>query len=136
MLDNLRMYLDQLNTYGWLSYGANSAVKTIYPIFIGGIIMLYPTKEVLSKKLKWGLALISLGIYATTCFIIYVSWTPVGGAGIDGVQGRYFVPVIAILMLFSGAKSTEDDSKKDFRYLFIAIIFVIFLLIFMMNRYY
>lgn len=136
MLDNLRMYLDQLNTYGWLSYGANSAVKTIYPILIGGIIMLYPTKEVLSKKLKWGLALISLGIYATTCFIMYVSWTPVGGAGIDGVQGRYFVPVIAILMLFSGAKSTEDDSKKDFRYLFIAIIFVIFLLIFMMNRYY
>ena len=67
---------------------------------------------------------------------MYVSWTPVGGAGIDGVQGRYFVPVIAILMLFSGAKSTEDDSKKDFRYLFIAIIFVIFLLIFMMNRYY
>lgn len=32
----------------------------------------------------------------------YMTWTPVGAARVDGVQGRYFIPMLPILLLLAG----------------------------------
>jgi hypothetical protein len=32
----------------------------------------------------------------------YMTWTPVGAARVDGVQGRYFIPMLPILLLLLG----------------------------------
>ena len=36
-----------------------------------------------------------------TAIIMYVSWTPVGSWQIDGIQGRYFLPVWPLFILFA-----------------------------------
>jgi uncharacterized membrane protein len=33
---------------------------------------------------------------------LYMTWTPVGAARVDGVQGRYFIPMLPILLLLLG----------------------------------
>ena len=44
-------------------------------------------------------SLMVIGTYAITVFALYVSWTSVGAIHIAGVQGRYFLPLFALLIL-------------------------------------
>jgi hypothetical protein len=34
----------------------------------------------------------------------YLSWTPVGAAAVDGVQGRYGIPILAFLSVVAGSQ--------------------------------
>ncbi|MDR1778920.1 MAG: DUF2142 domain-containing protein [Clostridiales Family XIII bacterium] len=43
--------------------------------------------------------LIIVGVYVLTLFIFYITWTPVGAAYIQGIQGRYFLPVLPLLAI-------------------------------------
>jgi hypothetical protein len=44
------------------------------------------------------LAILSFaGLLTATCFTLYLSWTPVGAPKIDGLQGRYILPVLPLL---------------------------------------
>jgi hypothetical protein len=38
-----------------------------------------------------------LGLLTATCFALYLSWTSVGQATINGLQGRYILPVLPLL---------------------------------------
>ena len=35
----------------------------------------------------------------TACALVYITWTPVGQNVIDGIQGRYFIPIFPLLFL-------------------------------------
>ena len=42
----------------------------------------------------------AFGVAAVACIVSqYLNWTPVGASGIDGVQGRYFIPVAMLLLV-------------------------------------
>lgn len=137
LLDNIGTYLQQLNTFGWLSYGLNSGSMILHSIFLGSVVLLYPNEERLCRKTKYGIMIAALGVYAVTCFILYLSWTPVGSLGIEGVQGRYLVPLIGLLTLLSNGKVDKDnDGTTDLKFLFTGMIFVLIFIITMMNKYY
>jgi len=38
----------------------------------------------------------TVALVATTCFALYLSWTPVESATINGIQGRYILPVLPL----------------------------------------
>lgn len=38
-----------------------------------------------------------VGVLTATCFALYLSWTPVDHRTINGLQGRYFLPVLPLL---------------------------------------
>ena len=44
-------------------------------------------------------AAIFMSISVVVCAFVYVSWTPVGQNTIDGIQGRYFIPILPLLFL-------------------------------------
>lgn len=137
LLDNIRDYMQQLNTFGWLSYGLNPGSMILYPMFLGSVLFLYPNEDVICKKTKYGVVIVALGVYVVTAFVLYLSWTPVGSLGIEGVQGRYLVPLLGLLTLLSSGKT--DSNRKDdtdLKFLFAAMIFVIIFIITIMNRYY
>lgn len=137
LVTNLKEYIEQLGTFGWLSYSENPAILMLYPIFIGSMIIFYPNEEIITKKTKYGISIISFGIYAITCFILFLTWTPVGSAGISGVQGRYFVPLIGLLMLLSSGRGSNDEKEKiDYTFLVLAMSFIAVLIITMLNKYY
>ena len=60
--------------------------------------------------------LMALGIYFVTCFAMYLSWTGVGALTIEGVQGRYFIPLLMLcVLLFTSEKfdiGSEEKEKK------------------------
>lgn len=90
-------YINMLNNYGWLSY--------TYSVL--NVVMIYEFAKVCFKEkgVQFGILakivmlLIFAGTYAATAGALYISWTPVGSAGISGVQGRYLIPCIALLPL-------------------------------------
>lgn len=136
MIDNITMTFTQINTFGWLTYGLNSGIKTIYILFLGAVIFMYPTKEELANITKIGLFIIVVAVYVITSLIMYITWSPVGGANILGVQGRYFIPAIGILTLLSSGSNNKENSGTDFKYIFIALIFLALTILFIVNNYY
>lgn len=137
-LEMFPAYMEQLSTYGWLTYKLSKGLSLIYIVFLGSIILLYPTNYKIANKTKGGIILVSSAVYLVTCLILYLSWTPVGSTSIDGVQGRYFIPVLALISLISGGKDIngKDKEKMDIKVLSASIIFIVLFLISILNNYY
>ena len=53
-------------------------------------------------------------IFVAVCLFIYLSWTPVGQDTIEGIQGRYFIPIgpLLFLLLFNKRKSITIRNKR------------------------
>lgn len=137
LFDNMRSYLDQMNTLGWLSYSINSTVTIIYQVFLFITLFMYSEKNVLKAKTRLGSALVLLGIYVATNLILYLNWTSVGSNTIVGVQGRYFCSALALIPLISCNEfSIKNTEEKDFKLQFLALVFIVIFIITIMNRYY
>ena len=55
-----------------------------------------------------------IGNYCFTCLALYITWTPVGSSTIDGVQGRYFIPLIAVLvLLLTGKRQVAEGIERE-----------------------
>lgn len=134
--NNINGYLEQLSTFGWLTYNWGSGLVAIYPIFLFSTVLLYPTKIDLCKKSKVGVMIVALGIFLSTSLTLYLTWNPVGSNSLVGVQGRYFVPMIALLSLISSNKFEKDNENRDKKYIYIAFIFLFIYLISILNKYY
>ncbi len=49
----------------------------------------------------------------TACALVYITWTPVGQNVIDGIQGRYFIPIFPLLfLLIYKIRDFENYYKK------------------------
>lgn len=105
-------YIESLNYYGWLDYGY--PILTPIMLLVFAKICFQETGVCLNYLNKFLVALMCAGIYFTTCFALYLSWTPVGSAGIDGVQGRYFIPLICMiaLLLMNNRKPQHIDENE------------------------
>ena len=136
MIDNITITFMQINTFGWLTYELSSGLKTIYILFLGAVIFMYPTKEELANITKVGFFIIVVAVYVITSLIMYITWSPVGGENILGVQGRYFIPAIGILTLLSSGSNNKENSSTDFKYIFIALVFLALTILFIVNNYY
>ena len=67
---------------------------------------------------------VTLSVIALIFTSEYLSWTPVGSLSIEGIQGRYFIPLfIPCLMMFNFNK-LQYDFKKIYKYLFMIMIFI------------
>jgi uncharacterized membrane protein len=58
----------------------------------------------------------SLCLYLACCLLIYLSlyvtWTPVAAAIVNGVQGRYFAPLFPLLLLATGHSFTRENYRS------------------------
>jgi uncharacterized membrane protein len=95
--DHVREFVGQL---GWLDVALPAALILLFLVVLamtaladknGGIDIRWQPKAL-------GL-LITLASAAAITATIYVVWNPVGAAGIEGVQGRYFIPFGPLLLL-------------------------------------
>lgn len=71
--------------------------------------------ELKGKFKKYQLIWITLIVLAVIVLIftsLYVQWTPVGGGMIQGVQGRYFLPILPLVMILLGSILKFKNSYK------------------------
>ena len=75
---------------------------------------------------------------------MYISWTPyvtggeIGGIGISGVQGRYFLPLLMpVLLIFSNKRIKDNNFFKVIKdnYLLISIVLLIISALVILLRY-
>ncbi len=116
------------STFGLLSYYGTLTIDTgYYLILIALILAFISEKDFPEIKLKN--RILMLGIYfIIMCFIylsMYLSFTPVGASTINGVQPRYFIPLLLpILYCFSSKKL-----KNDLNYENVIVVSTVFYLI-------
>ena len=121
-------YLDTLMrecfTFGWLTY--TLPILPVCYIFVMGVFLVNSQKESkITATMRMGVGIVAVGIYLTIFAIQFLNWTPVGANQVLGVQGRYFVLVLALLPLIFG----NSTSKKEKQILFTALIFLVLSLI-------
>lgn len=104
-------YMDMLGIFGWLEYG--SSIIPLVMIFLFAKICFQESGISINKIDKVLIFMMIAGIYAVTCFAMYISWTPVGSAEIQGVQGRYFIPMFALAsLLFTSSDASRTMQQK------------------------
>ncbi len=114
--------VDQGIFYFFSFFGSNLAHFNIglaepYILFLAFFIFYTYMKESrkaidLSIKQKTVIGIISIICIGLIFTSIYVQWTAVGNPIIEGIQGRYFIPLaLPILFLLNPLK---DSTKKDF----------------------
>lgn len=107
-------YIRMFNIFGPFTYGYE--ILTPVSIFMFAKICCQENGIELKIYQKVLVFLMTFGIFFTTCFAMYLSWTGVGSTGIAGVQGRYFVPLLilaSVLFTTEKACATEKNHIVD-----------------------
>ena len=113
MIENVSSYVLMLNQYGCLDY--DYYISSIIMVIAFGKICYQQRGLLMSVFNKVLLILMMLGNYCFTCLALYITWTPVGSTNIEGVQGRYFIPLIALLVVFLTGKGDSGKNKEKHR---------------------
>jgi uncharacterized membrane protein len=109
MINNGFDYYNQFN----LLNGTNKSIG-IFAIFqfTGVLFFSWSEKNVLQNKITiWHQIYSFFIIFITSMFIalpLYLYWTPVGASGVNGLQGRYFLPVIILALVVFRPKLTYN----------------------------
>ena len=81
---------------------------------------------------RWSKAIFSV-IFIGTAFIVatllYMTWSPIRGIGIEGIQGRYFIPIAPLFFLLFYNKKVEWNLFDDYAHKIVCLTVVVSLLI-------
>lgn len=112
MLDEFFTKLIGPNTIGSFAYmGDISKIPNLYYILIALLFTVFLTDNKnnnLTKKQRW---ITFASIFAIIFLIwnaLYLSFTPVGSKSINGVQGRYFLPLLFPFLLLLQPKNIQN----------------------------
>jgi len=103
----LRMYIAHGRQVLWGFVGLLGQNDTNLPYWLRLAVMGYLTAGLLTTETirgrftaahRWLAALVPVGIFVALHLLLYLSWTPVGAGVLEGMQGRYFVPVAMLLV--------------------------------------
>ena len=84
---------------GWLNIAVSQFYIFIYFIMLVFIIIVDQNKKRLKEYERWWIAFLTVGVIALIFTSLYVQWTPVQNEVINGIQGRYFLPIILMVAL-------------------------------------
>jgi uncharacterized membrane protein len=89
---------------------------------------------------RFGIFIVIALSYVLVNLLLYLTWTPVGAGTIQGVQGRYFIPLLLFLPFLSRnvhpVQSEEEVVKTHNNIQFVALCFIILVLMHTLFEYY
>lgn len=101
------------HSLGWLNIPCNIMI-----IAMGAVVLIYvAVKEQVDWKMGYqmcpNIMLVSCGIiFLLICTSLYVQWTAVGNEVIEGIQGRYFSPILLPFILGLKRKTETAGTKN------------------------
>ena len=125
----------KLFTFGWLTY-TSQILTTFSLIFYGLIGFFYPENSEIDLKYKIISFLVILIIYSATFFALidYSLYHCPDATLIQGVQGRYFIPLLSLMPLVFNINKNRRFKDMDLwiltALLFILSSFVMFTIVF------
>ncbi len=101
----LETYIGRL---GWLDTGLPYGLRLFYLLGLLVLARLDFRPEIHFGLWRKFLSLtVFLGIFLPLFFVFWLTWTPAGSGQIEGIQGRYFIPIVPLLFLL-----LYNDRKK------------------------
>ncbi len=115
-------YLAGDGTFGTMAHYASVHVGGITTLLMAFVAF---TDTPSFKLGKWTRVVMAGVIFVIICFVwtaLYISFTPVGNSAINGVQGRYFVPIIfPLMLLFNTDKIKCEIPAKVYNLIIVAV---------------
>ena len=99
---------------GWLDYG----IPVVFVQVFGGLLLFSALhrdyeKFTLPPVLRYSLVVFCILSYAAILMGLALIWTPEGASVVDGVQGRYFIPLIVPLLISFRTERITAEKKSD-----------------------
>lgn len=91
----------------------NKSIAILLIMFIGGVCLFYPLEEKFNIKTRICILIISSIIFFSIYLIQFFTWTPVGYHYIDGVQSRYFLPLLPLAPIIFNLNKKKSDVNLD-----------------------
>lgn len=112
----------------------------IYVILLGMTMLMEKDRESINYKdnkiVKVSAGIVIFAVIALTLTSLYVQWTPVASSLILGVQGRYFIPLLPLVMVVLKDFSFKRIKEIDRKYLYMTIVFVNMIVIIKQTSFY
>lgn len=113
---------------GWLDTPLNPGLYA----FAGVLLIMAVIADMVSPNpspvsLRILPALVGIAYFFGTLLLLWVTWTPPGSPFIEGVQGRYFLPMLPVLALAFGVRKGNSSvaGAAGWVFLFSSVAFVI-----------
>jgi len=84
---------------GWLDIGIPTRYIIAFIVLLLGAPFFENHEYQFNRKEKLWCIFIGIGIFVLVLVGLYLTWTTVGASIIEGVQGRYFIPIVILLLL-------------------------------------
>lgn len=116
--------------FGWFAFSFDDYIYYIYFVLIFITIMSRKLSTNLFTSIQRIFNIII--VFALVSFVfgaMYISWSSYGLDYIDGVQGRYFLPILPLLLISIVPKNKQIFSQFDEKDIFTSINFILLLTI-------
>lgn len=100
---------------GWLDTPLPGAMYAYAAVLMGAALLAdasSPNPANWQDRSAFGIA--AIAYVAATLLILWVAWTPAGARVIDGVQGRYFLPILPLAALVVGTGRRRGPMASNF----------------------
>lgn len=128
LANNLYVFMENIvcNPLGWKDIPMDSWCPAILIIMLVLVAVFDTAKEKIKKYDKLCMGIIATAVTLLIFVVEYLAWTQVGGGGVDGIQGRYFIPILIPIFMIINSATLKFDLSKIFRYTFVTLIFIDF----------
>lgn len=90
-------FLQTIGVLGWLNVPISFLFHTLPYFIVLSLVVLYENKKAVFNRInRIVMFLVCAGVIGLISLSLYLIWTPVGNTIIDGIQGRYFLPIIPL----------------------------------------
>lgn len=107
---------------GWLKYQMNNIFIIAFYIML--VLSIMSEKSIINKQKKWIVGIILLIIISGIFAVMYLSWSGYKLPFVDGVQGRYLIPLLLPIVLLFASKKPKIKLSNTCIYHFINIMFI------------
>lgn len=127
-----KFYVDSLVGYfGYFTFKINNIFKYVYISLFGTLVLTEESKIKIKHRLVliFSILVIVAGVFGA----LYFAWTPYAYSYVEGVQGRYFIPLIVPLIIACAVKIKKINLEKQTIYSIILIICLNYLVLILVN---
>lgn len=114
--DKAEFYLESIvgQKMGWVEIEISRVVVIgFFILFFVSMFKVRGEKQYVTVGQKWWISIVCLMSVGMILMGMLLSWTPFGNVSIEGVQGRYFIPLLLLLSLLGRNKTLLLNENRD-----------------------
>jgi uncharacterized membrane protein len=98
------IWLSFIGVLGWLDTFLPQPVYKFYPLLLALTAVTGISSQEQGRRSTWGAAGFAASLFLASSGLLllasYLTWTPVQAPYVDGIQGRYFLPLVPLVLLW------------------------------------